>query len=102
MVGIPEAVQTAVDDVLRIDAGSWLFDVMEEVFERYACDNERCPSRPAWDIARDDLFDSLSTKLDNAVNDVLTTHITRALVAFAAEHPDAPRASTKPLVSAGA
>ncbi len=90
VVDIPEAVQRAVDD-LPIDPFSWFYDVMEEVFERYACDNERCPSRPAWDIARDDLFDSLSTKLDNAVNDVLTTHITRALVAYAAEHPDAPR-----------
>ncbi len=101
IVDIPEAVQKAVDDLL-IDPGSWLWEVIASVFERYACDNEHCPSRPAWDIARDDLFDSLSTKLDNAVNDVLTTHITRALVAYAAEHPDAPRPSTEPLVSAGA
>ncbi len=88
---IPEAVQRAVDD-LPIDPFSWFYDVMGEVFERYACDNEHCPSRPAWDIAGDDVLNSLSTKLHNAVNDVLTTHITRALVTYAAKHPDAPRA----------
>ncbi len=102
LLSIPEAVQRAVDD-LPIDPGQWLYDVVGEVFERYACNDEKCPNRPAWDIARKKMFDETATSLDNAINEVLTNRITRALVAYAGEYPDAPRASsTKPLVSASA
>ena len=92
---IKQAVKDAVAD-LDTDPGSWLFDVMDAAFDRYGCaDPDHCPSRPAWDAARSDLFGRLAGELEEAVAALLVARIVPALTEYAAQWPDAPRAAAK-------
>ncbi len=79
----------------------WLVDLMRALWERWPCDDGRCPARPAADIALGALYAEIEPITEQAA-DFIRGRFAALAVTFAAEHPDAPRPSTKPLVSAGA
>ena len=96
------AAETTIQETVRgvlekaqVDPGEWAYEAMAAVFVSYDCDNSKCPSRPAWDTARSDMFERLAAQLDREIDDLTTTRITDAFVAFASEHPEAPRVEAR-------
>lgn len=78
------------DEWRKFDAGMVLSDVMGDVAPRYACDvPEHCSARPAWDVARDVLWERLAASLDDAVLGVFLA-IAPEIERYAADYPDAP------------
>lgn len=57
--------------------------------DRWPCDDEGCPARPAWDVALDDLYGRVTTSLERRVERMIGRTFLRELMAFAEAHPEA-------------
>ena len=111
---ITEAIEAAYKDRGRLGGSpmqeiesavtAWTSDLTRLLWQRWPCDDEKCPARPAWDHRLDALqYDSdLQSSLEMECVDLIRRRLREMVLAFSAEHPEATRAPTKPLVRAGA
>lgn len=80
-------IEKAIDD--------WLYDVLHgALWQRWSCEDERCPARPEYDKALSDLFNEtigIETLVEGCLN-VVNDRFVVALREFAKKYPDAPRA----------
>ncbi len=58
-------------------------------FDRWTCDNEDCPARPAWDHALDETFGRITANAQESMLEAFRAILIRELEAFAKAHPEA-------------
>ncbi|MBA2556967.1 MAG: hypothetical protein H0V12_06425 [Chloroflexi bacterium] len=69
----------------------WQSNLVRALWERWPCDDENCPARPAADIALSAFYVE-SEAIIEAAADLIRGRFAALAVKFAAEYPDAPRA----------
>lgn len=72
------------------DVGTWCLNVTVDAFDRWPCNDDDCPARPAWDADLARLFDRL-VGIEDQIHRKVRKHFERELSAFAAQHPEALR-----------
>ncbi len=81
----------------RIDpeelADVWAWELLKAAagpIERWTCQDDDCPARPAWDRALSDLLETVAPAIAGEMVELGTRRLTLALAAHLAANPDTP------------
>jgi hypothetical protein len=82
------------DDAVNEWAG-WLFTGPGGPFQRWECDDEKCPGRPEWDKALSDVYERVTADIAAAWVESGVRRFESAIRAFLIEHPEASLTTAK-------
>lgn len=77
-------------------ADVWAWELLKAAagpIERWTCQDDDCPARPAWDRALSDLLETVAPVIAGEMVELGTRRLTLALSAHLAAHPDTPLAA---------
>lgn len=63
--------------------------IIERLIERWDCDNDECPGRPAWDKALSESWERIDANAEETMREAFRAVVIRELEAFAKAHPEA-------------
>lgn len=63
--------------------------IIERLVQRWDCDSEECPGRPAWDRALSETWDRIAANAQETMLEAFRAIVIRELEAFAKAHPEA-------------
>lgn len=69
----------------------WTSEVFDKTFERWPCDDDDCPARPAWDKELSEMWGTFTASLNRSVERTIRSRLVKAMHAFAEAHPEATR-----------
>lgn len=63
--------------------------VIDRLIDRWACESDECPGRPAWDKALSETWDRITDNAEETMREAFRAIVIRELEAFAKAYPEA-------------